>query len=88
MEQPGTLEGVQRYTIHGSPYVRVFLTLEGDRETIVQAQLPIEAFDESLRPGDEISVTMLMWTVMAVGRGSALTPDPSPNPGRGEDNGS
>jgi len=68
MEQSGTLEGVQRYTIHGSPYVRVFFTLEGDAETVVQAQLPIEAFDESLRPGDPISVTMLMRTVMAVAR--------------------
>ncbi len=68
MDQPGTLEGVQRYTIHGSPYVRVFFTLEGDAETVVQAQLPIEAFEESLRPGDPISVTMLMRTVMAVGR--------------------
>ena len=68
MDQPGTLEGVQRYTIHGSPYVRVFFTLESDAETVVQAQLPIEAFDESLRPGDPITVTMLMRTVMAVGR--------------------
>ena len=68
MDQVGTLEGVQRYTIHGSPYVRVFFSLEGDPETIQQAQLPIEAFDESLRPGDPISVTMLIRTVMAVGR--------------------
>jgi len=68
MDQPGTLEGVQRYTIHGSPYARVFFTLEGDAETVQQAQLPIEAFDESLRPGDAIVVTMLMRTVMAVGR--------------------
>ena len=68
MEQPGTLEGVQRYAIHGSPYVRVFFTLEGDGETVVQAQLPVEAFDESLRPGDPITVTMLMRTVMAVAR--------------------
>lgn len=68
MDQPGTLEGVQRYTIHGSPYVRVFLTLEGDAETVVQAQLPVEAFDESLRPGDPITVTMLLRTVMAVAR--------------------
>ena len=67
MDQPGTLEGAQRYTIHGSPYVRVFFTLDGD-DAVQQAQLPIEAFDETLRPGDAISVTMLMRTVMAVGR--------------------
>lgn len=70
MDQPGTLEGVQRYTIHGSPYVRVFFTLEGHGETVVQAQLPVEAFDESLRPGDAITLTMLMRTVMAVARRS------------------
>ena len=68
MDEIGRLEGVQRYTIHGSPYVRVFFTLEGDGETIQQAQLPIEAFDGSLRPGDPISVTMLIRTVMAVAR--------------------
>lgn len=68
MDEIGRLEGVQRYTIHGSLYVRVFFTLEGDGETIQQAQLPIEAFDESLRPGDLISVTMLIRTVMAVAR--------------------
>lgn len=70
MDQPGTLEGVQQYAIHGSPYVRVFFMLDGD-EAVQQAQLPIEAFDVSLRPGDAISVTMLMWTVMAVGRRAA-----------------
>lgn len=68
MDQPGRLEGVQRYTIHGSPYVRVFFTLEGDAETIHRAQLPVEAFDDSLRPGDPIAVTMLIRTVMAVAR--------------------
>ena len=68
MDQPGTLEGIQRYTIHGSPYVRVFFTLDGDGETIHQAQLPVEAFDGSLRPGEAISVTMLIRTVMAVAR--------------------
>lgn len=68
MDQPGTLEGVQRYTIHGSPYVRVFFTRAGDQETVHQAQLPIEAFDQSLRPGDPISLTMLLRTVMGVAR--------------------
>ena len=68
MDEIGRLEGVQRYTIHGSPYVRVFFTLEGNADAIQQAQLPIEAFDESLRPGDAISVTMLIRTVMAVAR--------------------
>ncbi len=68
MDQPGTLEGVQRYAIHGSPYVRVFFVFEGDAETVHQAQLPSEAFDESLRPGDAITVTMVMRTVMAVRR--------------------
>lgn len=74
MDQPGTLEGIQRYTIHGSPYVRVFFTLDGDAEAVQQAQLPIEAFDESLRPGDAISVTMLIRTVMSIARRPEVNP--------------
>jgi hypothetical protein len=63
----GILEGRQDYTIHGGPYSRLFFTMEGD-ETIHQAQLPDEAVDRDLQPGDAIVVTMLLRTVMEIRR--------------------
>jgi hypothetical protein len=67
MEITGRLEGVQAYAIHGSPYYRVFYSLPDDPDTIHQCQLPAEAFDATLRPGDAIAITMLLKTVMAIG---------------------
>ncbi|MGC4192585.1 MAG: hypothetical protein QM589_15695 [Thermomicrobiales bacterium] len=66
MEVRGRLEGIQHYTIHGGPYARLFYTLPGDPETVLQAQLPAEAFDADLAVGDEIVLTMLLRTVMEI----------------------
>ena len=66
MEVRGKLEGIQHYTIHGGPYGRLFFSLPEDPENVQQAQLPVEAFDADLQPGDEIVITMLMRTVMEI----------------------
>ncbi|HEX3303946.1 MAG TPA: hypothetical protein VHR64_13755 [Thermomicrobiales bacterium] len=68
MEIEATVEGMQRIAIHGSPYVRVFYSLDDDRETIHQAQLPDEAVDANIRVGDRVRLTMLLRTVMEVRR--------------------
>jgi hypothetical protein len=68
MEIEGTVEGLQRIAIHGSPYVRVFYSLDDDRETISQAQLPDEAVDADIRVGDRVRLTLLLRTVMEVRR--------------------
>ena len=68
MEIRGRLEGVQAYTIHGSPYYRVFYSLPDDPDTILQCQLPAESFDATLKPGDAITLTMVLKTVMAIAR--------------------
>ncbi len=66
MEIEATVEGMQRIAIHGSPYFRVFYSLDDDRETIHQAQLPDEAVDADIRVGDRVRLTMLLRTVMEV----------------------
>jgi hypothetical protein len=63
-----TIEGLQRIAIHGSPYVRVFYSQDGDRETILQAQLPDESVDPDLAVGDQVRLTMVLRTVMEVRR--------------------
>ena len=68
MEIEATVEGMQRIAIHGSPYVRVFYSLNGDRETIHQAQLPDEAVDADIRVGDRVRLTMLLRTIMEIRR--------------------
>ena len=68
MEIEATIEGMQRIAIHGSPYVRVFYSLDDDRETVLQAQLPDEAVDAAIHVGDRIRLTMLLRTVMEVRR--------------------
>ena len=68
MEIEATVEGLQRIAIHGSPYVRVFYSLDDDRETVNQAQLPDEAVDADIRVGDRVRLTMLLRTVMEVRR--------------------
>jgi hypothetical protein len=68
MEIEATVEGLQRIAIHGSPYVRVFYSLDDDRETINQAQLPDEAVDADIRVGDRVRLIMLLRTVMEVRR--------------------
>jgi hypothetical protein len=68
MEVEGRLEGRQDYTIHGGPYSRLFFTHLDDPETVHQAQLPDEAVDRELKPGDSIVITYLMRTVMEIRR--------------------
>jgi hypothetical protein len=66
MDSFGTLEGRQDYTIHGQLYARLFFTVEGDPENIIQCQLPSDAFDIDVQIGDRIRITMLMRTVMEI----------------------
>lgn len=68
MDVEGRLEGVQTYTLHSALWYRAFFTLSGDSETIIQAQLPEDAFDSGLRPGDPVVITMLLRTVMQIKR--------------------
>jgi hypothetical protein len=66
MEIEGTLEGLQPYTIHGGQYLRVFYSLADDPETILQCQLPEEAVDATIKPGDPITINYLLKTVMGI----------------------
>lgn len=66
MNVEGKLEGVQRYTIHGGPYARLFFSHADDPETIIQAQLPEESWDGDLQVGDRIVITYLLKTVMEI----------------------
>jgi hypothetical protein len=68
MEVEAVVEGLQRIAIHGSPYVRLFYSLDDDRETILQAQLPDEAVDSGIRVGDRVRLTMILRTVMEARR--------------------
>jgi hypothetical protein len=68
MEIEGTLEGLQPYAIHGTRYYRVFYSHADEPDTILQAQLPFDAFDDTLKPGDRITITYLLKTVMQIGR--------------------
>lgn len=66
MTVEGRIEGIQRYTIHGGPYARLFFSHADDPETIHQAQLPDESWDADLRVGDRVRVTYLLRTVMEI----------------------
>jgi hypothetical protein len=66
VEVEATVEGMQRIAIHGSPYVRVFYSLEDDPEQVLAAQLPDEAVDTGIKVGDRVRLTMLLRTVMEV----------------------
>jgi hypothetical protein len=68
MEIEAVIAGLQRIAIHGSPYVRVFYSLDEDREKILPAQLPEEAVDAGIKVGDRVRLTMLLRTVMEVRR--------------------
>lgn len=68
MDYEGTLEGLQTYLLHGARWYRAFFTISGDSETIHQAQLPEDAFENGLAPGDPIIITMLLKTVMQIKR--------------------
>ena len=66
MNVEGRLEGIRRYTIHGGPYAWLFFSHLDDPETIIEAQLPEEAYDAELAVGDRVVVTYLLKTVMEV----------------------
>jgi hypothetical protein len=68
VEVEAVIEGLQRLAIHGSPYWRVFYSLDGDRETIYQAQLSDEAIDPNLVVGESVWLTMILRTVMEIRR--------------------
>lgn len=68
MTVEGRLEGIQRYTIHGGPYARLYYAHVDDPETVLQAQLPDEAWDTDLQVDDAIVVTYLLRTVMEIRR--------------------
>lgn len=70
MEIDGRLEGLQPYSIHGTRYFRVFYAHVDDPDTIQQCQLPFDAFDGELKPGDLIRITYLLRTVMEIRRRS------------------
>ena len=73
MEIEGTLEGLQPYSIHGTRYYRIFYSHTDAPEMILQAQLPFDAFDATLQPGDRISITYLLRTVMEIRRSQRPT---------------
>lgn len=66
MNVEGKLEGIRRYTIHGGPYAWLFFSHFDDPETIIEAQLPEEAYDAELAVGDRIVITYLLKTVMEI----------------------
>ncbi len=66
MDVDATLEGLQAYTIHDTRYYRVFYSHGDNPESVLQCQLPFDAFDAGLKPGDPIVVTYLLRTVMRI----------------------
>ncbi|HWV25012.1 MAG TPA: hypothetical protein VNZ58_12545 [Thermomicrobiales bacterium] len=70
MDVEGTLEGRQDYTIHGELYARLYYSLPDDPENVQACQLPSDAFDAELKPGDPIRITLLLKTVMEIRKAS------------------
>lgn len=68
MEIDGTIEGLRAYTIHGGPYVQIYYSHTDDPETVHQCQLPADAVYADPRPGDAITLTLLLQTVMRIDR--------------------
>lgn len=68
MDVAARLEGLQQYQIHSTPYYRVFFSHLDAPDQIQQCQLPFDAFDSTLTPGDLITVTYLLRTVMKIER--------------------
>jgi hypothetical protein len=66
MDVEGRLEGLQPYAIHGTRYYRVFYSHADAPDEILRCQLPFEAFDPESRPGDPITITYLLKTVMKI----------------------
>jgi hypothetical protein len=68
MEVDGRLEGLQAYQIHDTRYFRVYYTHKDEPDEIRQCQLPFDALDADLKPGDPIRITYLLKTVMEIRR--------------------
>lgn len=68
MDVEGTLEGLQPYAIHGTRYYRVFYSHADAPDEILHCQLPFDAFESDLKPGDPITITYLLKTVMGIRR--------------------
>lgn len=68
MDVLATLEGKQVYTIHGQPYARLYFSPMDAPDAIQSCQLPAEAYDAELRPGDAIVVTMLLNVAVEIRR--------------------
>lgn len=68
MEIDGRLEGLQPYEIHGTLYYRAYYSHLDAPDDIRFCQLPSEALDNTLRPGDPISITYLLKSVVNIRR--------------------
>jgi len=68
VEIEGRLEGIQPYAIHGTRYFRVFFSHADAPDAILQAQLPFDAIDDGIRPGDPITVSYLLKTVVRISK--------------------
>lgn len=71
MEVAGTLEGLQPYIIHDTRYYRVFYSHQETPGAIRQCQLPFDALYPDAKPGDPITITYLLKTVMGIARRAA-----------------
>jgi hypothetical protein len=68
MEQTVTIEGIRRYTIHGEPYAVIYYSLDGDPDTIHQAQLSDDALPAGLHAGETVIITRIGTIVAGVRR--------------------
>lgn len=66
MEVAGTLEGLQPYEIHGTQYFRVFYSHADDPDQILECRLPGDAIFAGAKPGQPVTITYLLKTVMAI----------------------
>lgn len=71
MEIDGRIEGIQRFSIHGTLYFRAFYAHDDTPEEIRQCQLPFDAIDIDLQAGDPIKITYVMTTVMEIRKRAA-----------------
>lgn len=66
MEVAGRLEGLQAYEIHGTRYYRVFYSHADEPDQILECRLPSDALYAGAKPGQAITLTYLLKTVMAI----------------------
>lgn len=65
---PGRLEGLQVYLVHDTRYYRVFYSHADTPDEIRHCQLPFDALYPDPKPGDPITITYLLKTVMSIRR--------------------